>query len=126
MTDTEFMQKFTDHTLPKSEFTHQAHLRVAWYYLTHHKFETAADLIAAEIKKYATAIGASHIFHETLTYAWTLVVADAIKNNPTTHDFATFFVAAKAELTNKDAPLRFYSKEMLASLQAKQTRLPMV
>ena len=70
MTDIEFLEQFTAATLPKTEFKHQAHLRVAWLYLTRFEFQPAGDLITQGIKKYATGVGAGHIYHETLTRAW--------------------------------------------------------
>lgn len=118
MNDAEFLQKFTDTTLPKSEFKHQSHIRLAWIYLMKHNFDDASDLIIRGIKNYAASVGASHIYHETLTRAWIQLVADAIAVHPHADSFSQFINTAP-ELLNKNAPLRLYTQKTLDSERAR-------
>lgn len=118
MTDAEFLQRFFDTTLPNSEFKHQSHIRMTWLVLKNNEFAEASRLITEGIKKYATAQGAIHKYHETLTRVWIQLVADAIAANPTINSFPEF-IKQFPELLDKDAPLRYYSKELLYSDQAR-------
>lgn len=118
MTDEEFLQKFADATLPNTEFKHQAHIRMTWLYLKKYDFTEASQLITQGIKNFATANGAAHKYHETLTRAWIQLVADGIAANPTIDNF-TDFIKAVPELLDKNAPLKLYSQTLLDTEQAK-------
>src|SRR5579885_227640 len=87
--DNEFKLQFENCTLSKDKFGHRGHLRIAWIYLSLYPFSQALELITSGIKRYAASLGASHIYHETLTQVWAKLVNKAIqkKQSRTFEDF---------------------------------------
>ena len=117
MQDHAFLQQFENCTLPKENFKHKGHLRIAWIYLCHHPFPLALEHIAAGIKKYAASLGASQIYHETMTQAWARLVSAAMQaENTETFDQ---FIHLHPQLLNSNALAEYYSPECLASNNAK-------
>src|SRR5262245_52173365 len=62
---------FEDGSLPKLEWTHQAHMTVAFWYLSKYSEAEATNLIRGGIKKYNQAVGTKNTetsgYHETIT-----------------------------------------------------------
>jgi hypothetical protein len=73
-----FVRAFESCTLPRCEWTHQAHLIVALWYLTHYSQSEAINCIRDRIQRYNQAIGIKTTkdtgYHETLTLFWVRVV----------------------------------------------------
>lgn len=69
LSDIEFEKQFEDCTLNAELFTHEAHLRLAWIQVKNHGLKKAIEIIREQIKKYATSLGASEKYHETITVA---------------------------------------------------------
>jgi hypothetical protein len=65
-------------TLPSGRFDHAAHVRVAWWYLRHCTLGEALDRFARGLKRFAAANGAEDKYHETLTVAWMLLIAERL------------------------------------------------
>jgi hypothetical protein len=116
MNDDEFLAAFETCTLPKAEWTHAAHVRMAWLYLTRLPFPDALEAIRGGIRRYNAAVG-SDGYHETVTAAFTLLV------NARLADEAGFaeFTARHPELFGGRAALlgRHYDPATLASAEAK-------
>ena len=78
MTDDELLRGFEDLSLPFSEWTHRAHIRVAFLYLSAYPFDEALDRIRAGIKAYNAANnrpdGPTEGYHETTTAAFMRLV----------------------------------------------------
>jgi len=72
------VRAFEECTLPRSEWTHHAHLTIALWYLTHYPQLEAIDCIRDRIKKYNTANGIKITkdsgYHETITLFWVRIV----------------------------------------------------
>jgi hypothetical protein len=117
MNDQDFLTHFESCTLPKELFNHYGHLRAAWLYLSWHSEREAAHLIKTGIKRYATSLGAAHIFHETITLAFIQLVHLSMKQNPS----ATFeeFVKKSPELFDIKILETHYSPSVLKSPEAK-------
>jgi len=79
MTDDEFLQQFEACTLPYVHWTHRAHLRVAYIYLTRLGLEGAVPKVTAGIRAYNRSQGIVDTptsgYHETMTAAWLHLVA---------------------------------------------------
>jgi hypothetical protein len=73
MTDNDFLAAFEGCTLPQTEWTHAAHLRMAWLYLTRLPFGEALQHVRAGIRRYNAAAG-SDGYHETITVAFVTLV----------------------------------------------------
>jgi len=75
MTDDEFLTAFEAAAIPRSEWTHEAHVRMAWLYLTRLPHEEACDRIRAGIQKLNVQNGVENGYHETITMAFTRVIS---------------------------------------------------
>jgi hypothetical protein len=114
--EADFLDRFEAAAIPKEEFDHRAHVRVAWLYLRRYGLEEAGDRMAAGIRRFAAAHGATGKYHETITQAWVRLVAASIGDQ---REFADF-VAANPELLDKELPNAYYSAERLWSDEARR------
>jgi len=76
MTDDEFVERFESCTL--EPFRHEDHVRLAWIYLTRGTLLDALTRTTEGIRRFATAHGASARYHETITVAFVLLIADRV------------------------------------------------
>jgi len=142
MTDDEFLAAFQACTLTRPQWTHEAHVRMAWLFLTRLPFVTALDRIRTGIRKLNDRIGQPLIthrappqhscktvrstgssgdpngYHETITVAFARVIASRVRLG---EDFAAFR-DRNADLFDRTLPalLRHYSKERLWSPEARR------
>ena len=76
----ELAKAFEERTLPKSEWTHAAHLTVGMYYCFHNPLGVAKNLMSDGIYWLNDAHGTPNTetsgYHETLTVFWLKTVAD--------------------------------------------------
>jgi hypothetical protein len=82
MTDDELVQAFEAATLPANQFPHAAHVRVAWWYLTHYPLGEALTRFTAALKHFAVHHGATGLYHETITVAYVLLIAERLAESP--------------------------------------------
>lgn len=110
---------FHDRTLPAAQWTHVAHVRVAWMHLTRHALDEAHVLMRVGIIRLNAAHGlvetATRGYHETITRVWLILVAAARQRDPGSDSRA--FLAAHG--LARDTPLRYFSRERLFSLAAR-------
>jgi hypothetical protein len=121
MTDTELFDAFVSTELPAAEFHHEQHVRVAWLFVCRHGMPAAIGEFSEAIKRFAIAKGAHGLYHETITWAFLLIIAERQARQPAAA--WTDFAAAHADLlTWKPSILdRYYSKELLASDLARRS-----
>jgi len=118
--DLAFLERFEACRLPESEWTHLAHIRVAWVCLCLSPPAAALDRIRCGILRYNTKVlGRPEMYHETVTEAFTRLVADRMRSGETWHSFAQRI----GDLTDRNAPvlLRYYSRERLGSDEARRS-----
>lgn len=119
----DLLERFLDTSLPAAEFHHEQHVQVAWMFVRDHGMPRALAEFTAAIKRFADAKGATGLYHETITWAFLLLIAERQARGPalTWEEFA----AANGDLlTWKPSILgRYYSKELLASDLARRTFL---
>lgn len=109
--------------LPHAEWTHAAHLTVALWYLLHHDWDDAVELMRAGIKRYNEAVGVpltrARGYHETITLFWLRHVrsflAGSYNEGRSLPDLANELV----ESSNRNLPLEHYSRELLFSWEAR-------
>ncbi len=121
MEQQELFDRFVDTTLPADQFHHEQHVQVAWLFVRKHGMPGALAEFSTAIKRFADAKGATGLYHETITWAFLMLIAERQARHPTEtwHQF-------KAENTDllvwKPSILeRYYSKELLTSELAKRT-----
>jgi hypothetical protein len=120
MTDEDLVAGFEAATLPAGSFSHVEHVRVAWWYLSRHPLPEALARFCGALQRFAAAHGAADRYHETITVAYLLLIAerlDAMHGQPW-----TAFAAAHPELlTWKPSILvRYYTEETLQSERARR------
>ena len=82
MTDDELVGAFETATLPPELFSHAAHVRVAWWYMRRHGLSGAADRFRDALRRFAAKLGAEHKYHETITVAYLLLIAERLGRSP--------------------------------------------
>lgn len=118
MLDDDYLKQFEECTLDSALFKHQGHLRICWLYLRKFPFDSAILNVTAGIKRYATHLGAAHIYHETLTCAWVHLVYLAMQENNC--DSFEEFLNINPHLFDKTLMSRYYSKSLLESDKARR------
>ena len=78
----ELLDRFVDTTLPADQFHHQQHVQVAWLFVRKHGMPAALGEFSAAIKRFADAKGATGLYHETITWAFLLLIAERQARQP--------------------------------------------
>lgn len=121
--DREFLQRFEAASIPREEWDHAGHLRMAFLYLRAHGFPEATRRLRLGIQSLNRAHGTLDArdggYHETLTLTWARLVEHArLRTGPS----ASFddFIVRNPELMARDRVLEHYSQERLRSPQARR------
>ena len=69
LTDSEFEAQFNNCELDPSDFTHEAHLRLAWIHISKYGIEKAENNVQHQLKKFVKFVGAEGKYNLTLTVA---------------------------------------------------------
>jgi hypothetical protein len=121
-----FLEAFESGTLPKTRWTHAAHLFTGACYV-HQLGEAAAiDHLRHAIPRYNEAAGGVNTettgYHETITVFWLKVLAQLFATQPTETTRAAFATLAVERFANdRDILRRHYDFDILASTQARRT-----
>ncbi len=119
--DAELLEGFVSTALPADQFHHEQHVRVAWLFVRDHGMPAALGEFTAAIKRFADAKGAHGLYHQTITWAFLLIVAERLARKPA-NDWDTFAADNADLLSWKPSILaRYYSKELLGSALARKT-----
>jgi hypothetical protein len=120
----DLVRSFENATVSRDDWKHAEHLVVALYYLTQHDLETASakmrdGILNLLVKGFNVDLTKEMPYHETITLFWMRTVADfnASKNGASLLEKANE-VAYKWD---KDYPLKFYSRGLLFSDEARAT-----
>jgi hypothetical protein len=129
MTDTEiesFIRSFEDGSLPGSEWTHGKHLVMALYYLQRHPRGEATGRIKEGIRRYNESRGNRTGYHETITLAWIAVIGRFLADRDRDRSLPVSLLAEALlkECGTKDYLLRFYSRDVLLSDEARRRWVP--
>ena len=115
--DLTLRERFETLTLPNDGFRHREHVRLTWIYLTLDPPEIVAARLCQSLFELATSHGVAQRFHTTLTIAWVRMIEFERRSHPDMQFDA--LVAACPSLLDKDAPLAYYSRELLFSDHAR-------
>lgn len=113
---------FESGTIARANWRHAEHLTVALFYLSHHDFDAALtkmrDGIFNLLKAFEVDLKKEMPYHETLTIFWLRTVADFANSK----NGASMLETCNELVGNfdKDYPLRFYSRELLFSDEARR------
>ncbi len=112
-------------TLPRSEWTHRAHLTVALWHELRYPWAEAVELVRAGIKRYNEAHGIRQTreggYHETITLFWLRMVRAYLLEAAENKRCSLAALAnGLVERYPKELPLRYYTRERLMSWEARQ------
>lgn len=115
---------FENCTLPRGEWTHQAHLIVALWYLTHYSQLEAINCIRERIQNYNKALGIKTTkdsgYHETITLFWIKIVWQYLTFEGKNLSLLDL-VNGLSRYSNPRLPLEYYSGNRLMSWQARRS-----
>ena len=115
--------QFENRTLPKSLWTHEAHLTVGMHYLYRFNFFEALCYMKSNIITYNVASGGANTstggYHETLTVFWLKVLEKFLneRRDQPLYKICNDFI--ESPFAKKDLPATYYSKEKLFSIEAR-------
>jgi len=116
-------------SLPREEWTHEAHLAAtSWLILTHPEIDLDAELPGL-IRRYNESVGGvnddTQGYHDTITRAYLrgvrLFMEEADRTRPI-HELVNELLMSP--MGRRDWPLRFWSKELLMSVEARREFVP--
>ena len=122
MTEAEFVTAFEDTSLPEGAFRHGDHVRLAWIYLREAPVPEALARFAAGLKRFAAAKGKAGLYHETITFAYFLLINERMERSGRGSSFEDFAEANRDLLVWRPSILAiYYREETLGSALARRT-----
>ena len=116
--DRAFRDAFEACTIAPAEFSHEAHVRLAYVYCAEADVEGAIDRMRAALLKFIEHNGIPRTkYHETLTRAWVLAVRHFMDKGSSAS--AAEFIANNPELLDSKIMLTHYSASVLFSADAR-------
>jgi hypothetical protein len=112
----ELIRRFEAGELAGELFRHADHVRLAWEYQRRLPAAETITRLAAGLRRFAAANGKPERYHETITWAFALLVRERIELAPATGDWPAFR-AANPDLFDRDRPIlgRYYRPATLGS-----------
>ena len=112
-------------SLPRDEWTHEAHLAATTYLLTHRSDVDLDTELRDIIRRYNESVGGVNSdtegYHETITRSFLhgvrLFLAEADRD-AALHELVNALL--RSPMGSRDWPLRFYSRERLFSVEARR------
>jgi hypothetical protein len=122
-------ERFLAHTLPRKEWTHEAHLATTTWLLLRRPDIDVDSGLADLIRRYNDSVGGvnsdSEGYHETITRVFLhgvrLFLGEADRREPL-HELVNELLLSP--MGRRDWPLRFYSRERLLSVEARRNFVP--
>jgi hypothetical protein len=78
MTGDQLIQQFEGGTTPPGTFHHADHVRLAFEYLCRYSVLEALERFPEALKRFAAAQGKPRLYHETITWAYLLLIRERI------------------------------------------------
>ncbi len=117
------VRRFGDCTLPRSEWTHAAHLTVALWHLLQYDWAEAVERVRHGIKLYNAANGVATTresgYHETITLFWLRRVRSFLEEGRNEGCSLAPLANRLVEGADRNLPLEYYSRELLFSWEAR-------
>jgi len=121
LTDEELLARFEDGSLPRDAFHHEQHVQVAWMFVVRDGMPDALGRFSRALKRFAEEKGVPGLYHETITWAYLLIIAERMARAPA--DAWRDFAGANPDLLTWKPSLldRYYDSETLWSPLARRT-----
>ena len=119
------VREFLDLSLEAKQFTHEAHLTVAIWYLQWYPLDKATNLVRDNIRQFNVAKGGKNTdsegYHETITVFYMHTVQQFLATQTTPTNLAHLAnTLINSEMGQRDYFLQFYSKARLFSAEARR------
>jgi hypothetical protein len=120
MTDADFLKAFERCALPEVQWTHQAHVRMAWLYLRREPLPQAILVVRIGIQRYNAFLKKPLGYHETITRAFLHLINHRMQMGEGANSFAEFCIMNPDILDRQmTVLLTHYRKETLSSEAAR-------
>ncbi|MFZ0798544.1 MAG: hypothetical protein WCA13_18375 [Terriglobales bacterium] len=124
MTGDELIKQFEDGTTPADTFHHADHVRLAFEYLCRYSVLEALGRFSDALKRFAAAQGKPQLYHETITWAYLLLMRERMARAGYAQTWEEFAERNADLLMWKGGVLRtLYRQETLDSDLARHTFL---
>lgn len=115
---------FCDRTLPKDQWTHEAHLRVGLWHLLQHSAEKSLELLREQINAFNEDCGVENSdssgYHETITRFYVRQIESFVASADRSRPIDALAEELIQLLGHSQAPLEYYSRERLMSVAARR------
>lgn len=117
-------EAFLDHSLPKEDWTHHAHLKVGLWHLLRFDKADALERLRLGIQTFNIAKGGQNSdtsgYHETITRFYVFVIDRFLADRDQGLPINQLAESLIDQYGAKDLPLRFYSRERLFTVEARR------
>ena len=116
MNERDFVGAFEACTIAAGDFHHADHVRLAWIYLREHRLIEAIERFTTSLQRFACHHGAPGLYHETITWAYLLLIHERMQRDGAPKDWDSFR-AANPDLFDRKPSLldRYYAPGTLNS-----------
>lgn len=120
----EFIARFERCELPAECFPHREHVRLAWLYLRRLPLPEAIARFSESLRRFAAANGKPNLYHETITWAYILLIHERDARAGRAQTWGEF-ASANADLLDWQNSIlkNYYREETLRSELAKKVFL---
>lgn len=117
------LHAFQECNLSRSQWTHEAHLTVALWYLCYDSEQEAINAIRNGIKRYNSVQGIETTknsgYHETLTLFWVRTIRRYLADESQNRSMVNLANGLIAKYADRTLPFRYYTREGLMSWEAR-------
>jgi hypothetical protein len=122
MKERDFVAAVESCTLAGSDFRHADHVRLAWIYLRDYPLLDAIARFTAVLRHFAAHHGVPGKYHETITWAYLLLIHERMQRNPRPAEWERFRSANPDLFARSPSILeRYYAPQTLASDAARRS-----
>ena len=115
---------FQECSLPRSQWTHEAHLTVALWYMFYDSEKEAINAVRNGIKRYNSVQGIETTkdsgYHETLTLFWVRTIRRYLADESRNRSMVNLANGLIAKYADRTLPFRYYTRDRLMSWEARQ------
>jgi hypothetical protein len=121
MSDDDFLSQLEACILPEDRFHHADHLHAAWLYLSRLPLPEAIARFSQVLRNYAASRGRADRYHETITWAYLLLLNERMRRSEPNTTWEQFAAAHPDLFDWKNSILaRYYRPETLESQVARE------
>jgi hypothetical protein len=114
--DDALLRQLEDCSLPLDRFHHRVHIQIAFLYLHQYPVLDVLRRFPEALKRYAAALGRTGLYHETITWAYILLIHERMQRADQVQTWEEFASGNPDLLTRTDSILkRYYRDETLSS-----------